>query len=421
VKKLLSIMLVISIASLVCGSLVGCSSSTTSTTSAAGPLQQKTILIGIDTPLTGPAAPYGLGQEHGVELAFDDANAAGGVTVGNTHYTFKCIALDDQYDTATATNNIRQLVFQDGAQYIFTFQTEGTLAVNAELSQQKVIDFTVVLDNSVITQPTDDYTFRAFVSYPEQATAYFQWIIQQYPTAKRMVLITTNNTNGEIVQAATQASCQAAGLTYVDSVLYDAGTTDFTPFLTKLLAEKPDMINMTGAPSGDDAVMINTARSMGYTGLFVLSNNAASDLLPITGAANIEGVLDTNLPPQAPFVSSITLALPGREVAKWGASYGVTWDFYSQATIMYTAMKRADSVDTTAVKNILQDPTQTWPYAAITGGVAKFDTPEAVALVGAADATNQILTPWAIDIIHNGQDVIQTIIEPPGSTTSTTP
>jgi branched-chain amino acid transport system substrate-binding protein len=411
-------MLVISIASLVCGSLVGCSSSTTSTTPGAASLQQKTVLIGIDTPLTGPAAPWGLAQEHGVELAFQDANSAGGLIIGNTQYTFRVIAMDDQYDTATATNNIRQLVYQDGAQYIFTFQTEGTLATDAELSQQKVIDFTVVEDNSVITQPTDSYTFRVYEPDIEQDVQYFQWIAQNYPSDKTMVLITPSGDNGQVEESGTQTDCQQVGFKLLDTVLYDSGTTDFTPFLTKLLAENPDMINVAGAPSGDAAVIIKTARGMGFTGLFVESTTAAADLLPIAGEAALEGTIDTNLPMQAPYVSNVALGLAAREVTKWGAAYGDTWDFYSEATVMFTAMKRAGSVDTTAVRNILQDPTQRWPYAAITGGVAVFDSAAAQQAYG-SDATNQALCPWAICVIHNGQDEIQTIIEPPGITTST--
>jgi ABC-type branched-subunit amino acid transport system substrate-binding protein len=357
-------------------------------------------------------------MEHGVQLAFADANSAGGLTIGNTQYTFKVISLDDQYDTATTTNNLHQLVDTDGCQYIFTFQTEGTLALNAQLSSQKIIDFTVVMDNSVISQPTDAYTFRTGVPYSLQTTQYFEWIAQNYPNAKKMVLITVSGDNGDIILGATQKSCAAAGLTFQDSVLYDSGTTDFTSFLTKLLAEKPDMINVAGAPSGDAAVIIKAARSMGYTGLFVESTTAASDLLPIAGATALEGTLDTDLPMQAPYVSNTVLGLAAREVSKWGTAYGDTWDFYSQATTMFEAMQKANSIDTTAVKNTLQDPNQQFSYPAISGGVSTFDSSVAQTVYG-NDATNQILEPWVICIIHNGLDEIQTVIEPPGATNTT--
>ena len=415
-KILLGIFILLVAISMVAGSLVGCGTKTSSTTattaSTTAPLKEATITIGVDTPLTGPAAPWGLGVMHGVTLAFDDANAAGGLTIGNTHYTFTVEALDDKYDTATTTNNIREMI-NSGTKFIFTFQTEGTLALNETLSQNKVLSFTVVNDDSVISQP---YTFRAADPIALQSDGYWQWIAQNHPGAKTVIILTTNNTNGEILEAATKTGCQANNLTYLDGILYDAGTTDFTPYVTKIVAEKPDIINLTGTPTGDCADIIKTLYGMGYKGLICTGTVAAADMLSIAGQDALEGVIDTQLSMQPPYVTSTVLALPDREVAKWGAAYGLTWDLYSQATIMFEAMQRANSVDPTVVKNMLQDSTQKWPFAAITGGVSAFDTPVAQALFG-ANATNQIFSPWPICVIHNGQDVVATIIQPPGATT----
>jgi branched-chain amino acid transport system substrate-binding protein len=249
------------------------------------------------------------------------------------------------------------------------------------------------------------------VPYSLQSTSYFQWIAKNYPNAKKMVLITPSGGNGNIILGATQSSCTKAGLTFQDSVLYDAGTTDFTPFLTKLLAEKPDMLTLAGAPSGDAAVIMKAARGMGYTGLFVESTTAASDLVAIAGKDVLEGTLDTALPMQAPYVSSTVLGLAARETAKWGTSYGDTWDFYDQAMIMFEAMQKANSVDTTAVKNILQDHTMQFAYPALSGGFATFGSTAAQSVYG-KDASNQVLTSWVICIIHNGKDEIQTVITP---------
>ena len=181
-KKVLSSILILLLASsLIGGSLVGCSGTTSSSTASKSttvPLTEATVLIGVDAPLTGPAAPWGLSNQHGVELAFADLNSAGGLTIGNTHYTFKVEALDDKYDTATATDNIRQLIYSDGAQYIFTFQTGSTVSMAPICAQQKVIQFTVSNDNSCISQPTNSYTFRAVDAVTEQVGQYFKWIAQ---------------------------------------------------------------------------------------------------------------------------------------------------------------------------------------------------------------------------------------------------
>ena len=51
---------------------------------------------------------------------------------------------------------------------------------------------------------------------------------------------------------------QTVGLNFLAPVLYDPGTTDFTPFVTKLLGEKPDIVSFAGVPTGDAALIAKT-------------------------------------------------------------------------------------------------------------------------------------------------------------------
>jgi ABC-type branched-subunit amino acid transport system substrate-binding protein len=178
---------------LISTSLVGCSK--TSTTTQA--MQQKTITIGVDTPLTGGAAPWGLSEMHGVTLACDDFNTAGGLTVGNTHYTFQVEALDDAYDTTKTTNNINQMIYTDGIKFLFTFQTEGSLALASTLTTQKILNFTVVNDDHIIQQPQNSYTYRTYMGFSVQANDYVKWMATNYPNAHSLAVLTTNDTNGE--------------------------------------------------------------------------------------------------------------------------------------------------------------------------------------------------------------------------------
>jgi branched-chain amino acid transport system substrate-binding protein len=410
-KLLVSIGVVLIGASLIGASLVGCSSTASTATTTA--LQKQTILIGTDSPLTGQAAGWGLGVEHGVQLAFQDVNAAGGLTIGNINYTFKVVSLDDQYDMATAVNNIRTLVNTDGCKYIFTFQPDSAVAVAPELATEKVIQFTVSEPDAVIQQPQNATTFRTFVPASMQAPSYVAWIAKNYPNVHTTDIITGMDLNGNTGIAATSNACKQAGITVDTVVQYTDGTMDFTPFITKLMADNPDMISIPEVGSGDCASIIKTLRDSGYKGVISAeSKPGASDIVGVTGEADIEGVICDDLALIAPQASTIALALPAREVAKWGSSYSDTYDFYTQATLMFTAMQRANSVDTTAVKNILQDPTQSWPYVALTGATAKFDGTTAQALYG-ANATNQISCPYGISVIHNGQDTVAGIVSIP--------
>ena len=160
--------------SLIGASLVGCSSSTTAS-------NEQVIAIGVDTPLTGGAAPWGLSELHGITLACDDFNTAGGLTIGSTHYTFKVEALDDKYDTATTTNNIRQMAYTDNIKFMFTFQTEGSVALAPTLTKLQILNFTVVNDDKIIAQPANAYTYRTYMGFSVQANDYVKWMKQLIP------------------------------------------------------------------------------------------------------------------------------------------------------------------------------------------------------------------------------------------------
>jgi hypothetical protein len=114
-------------------------------------------------------------------------------------------------------------------------------------------------------------------------------------------------------------------------------------------------------------------------------------------------------------VSSAVLGLPAREVAHsgsaWGTAYCCTWDFYSEAGIMFDAMKQAKSVDPTVVKAKLDQAGAKFNYAAINNGIATFGSPASNAIFG-TNGGHQVTNSWPIDIIKNGKDTIGTIITP---------
>jgi branched-chain amino acid transport system substrate-binding protein len=407
VKKIIISVLVLAIAvSLIGASLVGCSSSTTAS-------NEQVITIGVDTPLTGGAAPWGLSEMHGVTLACDDFNTAGGLTIGDTHYTFKVEALDDKYDTALTLNNIRQMAYTDNIKFMFTFQTEGSVALASTLTKLQILNFTVVNDDKIIAQPANAYTYRTYMGFSVQANDYVKWMKTTYPKAKNIVVLTTNDTNGNITEGYTKKAAQAAGFTYLAPVLYDPGTADLTPFVTRVLAESPDIILTIGAPTGDVGNIAKILYGQGYKGIHATGIVGAADLLPLAGQAAIEGMLTLNLPLiSGSQISDAVLGLPAREDAKWGAHYCCTWDFYSEAMIMLDAMKQAKSVDPVAVKAKIDSTGAKFTYAAIKNGQATFGSAASNAVFGTSVGLHQVTNSWAISIIKGGKDTIGTIINP---------
>jgi branched-chain amino acid transport system substrate-binding protein len=397
--------------SLIGGLFVGCSSTKT-TTSTTNALQQATIEIGVSSPLTGGAAAYGIAQAHGVQLAFDDLNSAGGITVGNTHYTFTIKSLDDAYDPTTATNNIRTFVYQDGAKFLFTFESASELAQAATLAQQQVIQFTVVYDDSILN-PANSYTFRSVIPASMKVTSFAKYLTTAYPNAKKEAHLSLNDVTGSVQTQEDVAAAQAEGRTVTDQVFADASTTNYTPFLTSILAKNPDILNLGGCSVGNTALIVKQARSLGFKGVICnISPCAAQDMVSIAGQDALEGFISTNVSLQAPLVSQKFIDLSARENAKFGSSYGNTWDFYSQALVLVAAMQRAKSVDPTVIKNILENPAQVWPYEMFVGGQATFGTGAAKVLYGNLNYMNQIVNPYTISLVQSGKDTNAQMVTP---------
>jgi branched-chain amino acid transport system substrate-binding protein len=405
-KVIISVFVLVMAFSLLGATLAGCSSSTKN-------LTEQSITIGVDTPLTGGAAPWGLSEMHGVSLAVEDFNNAGGLTVGNIHYTFKVEALDDAYDTAKTTNNIRQMAYTDGIKFMFTFQTEGSVALAPILTQLKILNFTVVNDDKILAQPANAYTYRTYMGFSVQANDYIKWMKTTYPKAKSLVVLTTNDTNGNVTEGYAKTAAAAAGFTYLAPVLYDPGTADLTPFVTRVLAEQPDIILTIGAPTGDVGSIAKILYNSNYKGIHATGIVGAADLLPLASQAAIEGMLTLNMPLIANSqISDAALGLPARETAKWGTPYCCTWDFYSEAMIMLDAIKQAKSVDPTVVKAKIDSPGAKFTYAAIKNGTATFGSAASNAVFGTSVGLHQVTNSWAITIVKDGKDTIGTIINP---------
>src|SRR5438045_8906025 len=52
------------------------------------------IKFGVSTPLSGPAAPWGIPHKNATELIFDEVNRQGGLDIGGKKYKLQVVACD---------------------------------------------------------------------------------------------------------------------------------------------------------------------------------------------------------------------------------------------------------------------------------------------------------------------------------------
>src|SRR5919201_5901473 len=88
----------------------------------SGPGQVKAadnvIKFGIATPLSGPAAAWGIPHKQAIELVFDEVNGQGGLEVGGKKYKLEVVAYDHKYVIAEGVATVNRLISKDDVKYL---------------------------------------------------------------------------------------------------------------------------------------------------------------------------------------------------------------------------------------------------------------------------------------------------------------
>src|SRR5215467_12207202 len=86
---------------------------------ALGAQAQDVVKIGQIEAQTGPNAIYGYMGSQGVPMAVDEINKAGGFKVGDKTYKIELISLDTRGDPKEATIQLKRLLEQEKAKFVF--------------------------------------------------------------------------------------------------------------------------------------------------------------------------------------------------------------------------------------------------------------------------------------------------------------
>lgn len=226
----------------------------------------KVLPIGVLGPLSGGAAAYGLDTSRGAEMKADEINAAGGLKIGDDVYKIKLIVYDHKASAADAATAANKLVFQDKVKYIIGNTVGATCnAVQTVTEPQKVL-FSFMCWGTKNLGPDKPYSFRALLSQWEVAEPFYRWVKEKHPAIKRIAMISPNDTSGIDTNTAIMKYAKALGFEVVADEYYERGTKDFYPALTKILALKPDLLDVAAAPAGEAGLILKQAHELGFKG-----------------------------------------------------------------------------------------------------------------------------------------------------------
>lgn len=230
------------------------------------PVSAQSIKVGAVVPLTGRYGGGGAQVRAGYEIAVEQLNAAGGVTVGGKKMTLELVLLDDESDATKTVSRLETLAAQGVVAYLGGFGSDLHAAAASVAEKNKIPYLGVAFALNKVHQQGFRYLFSPFWKSPDigQAT---QGLFSTIPAAERpkTVAIFQEKTDwGAEMAAAWVEASKAAGYQVVAQGEYAPGAKDFSDLILKAKALNVDAV--FGIPTPPDGMtMVKQMKELGYT------------------------------------------------------------------------------------------------------------------------------------------------------------
>ena len=242
-----------------------------------------TVKIGLNNPLTGTYAALGNNELIGAQLAVEQMNAKGGI-LGRP---VELLSEDSTSgDAGTAVQKTRKLIERDGVNFILGNVNSALSLAMAQVTNEKgVLQVVPGGHTDAVTGSSCHWNvFRICNTTQTEANAVAAVLLNK--AGKKWYYITPDYAFGHTLQAGLEKAAARLGGTKLGGDLSPLGTTDFSSYLIKAQAAKPDVIVFTLA--GDD--MVNALKQAVQFGL---------DKTMHLGGAQQELEVLEGLPPEA--------------------------------------------------------------------------------------------------------------------------
>jgi branched-chain amino acid transport system substrate-binding protein len=256
-----------------------------------GPAMADKLKVGIIAPLTGPGAAWGMAGKMAGEILAGSINAKGGLDVGGKKYDVEVIAYDDQYKANEAVAAYNRLVNENGVKYIIIATSAPTMALKQMVEDDKIIALTSSYTPAAINENTK-FMFRLYSTSKEFMPGYVAWMKHNL-SERKLITLNPNDETGWAHSQITTAAYKGAGLEVIGSETYERSAKDFAPLLTKVLALKPELIDLGSSSPATAGLIVRQARELGFKGRFVQTGGAGwADIVAAAGKQGAEGLVN---------------------------------------------------------------------------------------------------------------------------------
>ncbi|MFT3710997.1 MAG: ABC transporter substrate-binding protein [Archangium sp.] len=247
------------------------------------------ILIGEVGSLTGSEAAFGISTRNGIELALDEANAAGGVKGKKLQVR----VYDDQSKPEEAGSATTRLISQDRVVAILGEVASSNSLAMAPIAQENKVPMVSPSSTNPKVTEVGDYIFRVCFIDPFQGFVMAKYAHDQLKFSKVAILTDKKSAYSEGLTDVFQKKFTEMGGKIVGVEAYGKGDTDFRAQLTNIKKLKPEGLYVPGYYQ-DVSLIAEQAKELGIKVTMMGGDGWDSEKLFELGGAAVEGSYVSN-------------------------------------------------------------------------------------------------------------------------------
>lgn len=215
--------------------------------SATAAMAQDVIKFGAPLPLTGPLAPEAIKQQQGYDLWAEQANKAGGISVGGKKYKVEIVYADYQSNTPRAVQTTEQMITQNNVNFLFSPFGSGAAKAGSSVSEKyKVPTIAATASSSQVYDQGYKYLFGTFTPNDTLTTPLTQIVKAKAPDVKKVAILARNDLFPLAIAQEMEKSAKGNGLEVAYFEKYAIGTLDHSATLSQIKSLAPQWVFVTG-------------------------------------------------------------------------------------------------------------------------------------------------------------------------------
>ena len=244
------------------------------------------VKVGVVLPFSGPVASDGQRTFSGIQLAVDEINANGGISVAGTKRTIEIIREDSTCNPKMSVAAVEKLMTQDKVSIVIgDFCSTSTLADSEVAKRNEVPQVTPISIAPSITKQSNPWIFRSCDNSDMMARAFVKDAVQKLGI-KKWAFLARNDDYGRGGVESLSSLVKKEGGQVVAVEYHPQGATDYYTLLTKIRASKPDGVALI-ANTAEHSVATNQMAELDMLqGIRLLDPTSAyfnPDFLRLTG------------------------------------------------------------------------------------------------------------------------------------------